>query len=359
MKKILNFSHSTKIALIAGALMLGACGQDECVEETTEEELPTTKKKEEIVPVVVQALAQSSFQNEQSFFATAKASSSAQLIARQGGKVNSVKVQNGQWVKKGKALCDIDAEIHKTNMELAKAQYQLAETEYKRLQEYLDKNLGSQTQLDQAKVQFLQAKQAKLNTQELYEEAICQAPISGRVGLKQIEANQTIGPGSPTLQIVSSGYLDLTFGIPENLIGEYKKGSSVSVLGPEGKDIKSKLTSISALMDPQTRTFEAEVRLKNPGLPVGASVKLNAKGKNYKAQWVVPNASIINFSDANAVMLIKDNQARRTDITILASNGTQSRISGELKEGDQLVISNQHRLIDGSKVTIMEGGNKS
>lgn len=359
MKTIFPFPHLIKIASLFIALTVGACSQEESVEQKREETPSTTKKKQEVVPVEVIGLSQVSFQNEQIFFAQVAASSSAQLISRQGGKVNSIRVENGQSVKKGQALCDIDAKIHQTNLELAQAQFQVADTEYKRLQDYLNKDLGSQTQLDQAKVKFLQAKQAKLNALELYKEAICQAPISGKIGLKQIEANQTIGAGSPLFQIVSTQNLKLKFGIPENLISEFKRGSQITLTSTDHKVIETKISNISVLMDTQTRTFEAEAQMKNPGFPIGATVKVKAKGRKYSSQWVVPNSSIINFSDANAIMLIKDQKASRTDITILASNGTHSRITGDIKQGDMLVIANQHRLIHGSQVTIAQDGSQS
>lgn len=349
-----NLKNSALLLALSLGLTLGitACGEPEEASESKTQ----SATKTDTTPVEVLSLKSQDFQNKQSFFADAQASQDAQLLTRSGGKVNKVLARNGQWVKKGQNLCDIDAEIHKTNMELAQAQFELAETEYNRLSEYLTKELGSKTQVDQAKVQFLQAKQAKLNTQELYREATCQSPISGKVGMKMIEAHQTLNPGSPTFQIVNSYSLKLVFGIPENLIQEYKAGNLVEIYGGE-EVIQAKINTLSATMDPNTRTFLAEVIIKNPkGQPfaIGSSIKIKALGTLYKDQWVIPNKSILNFAESNAVMIVNEGQAKRYPVEILASNGTHSRVAGEFKEGDLLVVANQHRLIDGSHVKMIE-----
>lgn len=348
------------ILISAAVLTLIACGKEDsaAADQDNSDNKQALEVKSEITPVEVLELKYSEFQNQQTFYADARANRTAQLVSRAGGKVNSVKVENGQWVKKGQALCDIDAAIHQTNYELAVAQFELAETEYQRLQEYVAQQLGSQTQLNQAKVQFLQAKQAKLNTQETYKEARCIAPFSGIVGMKSIETHQTINPGSPTLQLLSSSYLKLQFGIPENLIQEYHSGNTVQVELADGSWKSAKINYLAASIDPQTRTYMAEVKIANsqkPRIPVGASVKVKAQGMAFKGQWVVPNASILNYAKSNAIMITDGQTATRKDVKILASNGTHSRIQAELQEGDLLVVANQHRLIDGSQVVVKSG----
>ncbi len=328
-----------------------------CGEDTVNETKTLPKEVKQVVPVEVQILSKGTFQTSQIFFAEAHPIDIGQLISSSGGQVKIARAENGERVKKGQKLCDIDAAIHRTALELSIAQQGLAETEYSRQEQHLASTTGSKVMLDQAKVKLLLSKQAQLVAQKTYNEAICAAPISGRVGAKYIQSNQTISPGSATYTLVNSNSIKLHFGVSENLIREYSKGSQVLVTLNNGHQVKAKINYLAAIIDPQTRTFQAEIRMMNPKkhpVQIGESIKVQVFGKKRLSQWVIPNSSILNFAKSNAIMIAEDNKSIKKEIVISSSNQTHSQITGDIKEGDLLIITNQHRLANGSLLRIKE-----
>jgi len=184
------------------------------------------------------------------------------LAAKVGGYVKDVKVDEGQKVKKGDLLVEIDARDYENSLQQAKsemtsieARERDAERNYRRLQDLLGKGAVSQQQFDTASAAYLEVK-AKYDsitaqvaeTQLNLENTKILAPSNGFIAKKSVEVGQLAAPGVPLIGFVSSEERWVIANFKETEIEDVKVGAKVDidVDAISGKTYHGKVESISS-----------------------------------------------------------------------------------------------------------------
>jgi len=178
------------------------------------------------------------------------------------GIITKIFVTEGQNVSKGQVLATIDNELLNGNLEQLKSQYNLAVILYQKQKNLWDQQIGTE-------VQFLQAKNNKENLEksmELIKEQLAQtrivSPINGNVDQIFAKIGQTAAAGSPQFRIVNTDVLKITGGLGENYIDQIKIGQPLRIEFPDaGKTIQTKVSFVSRVVDPITRTFTVQTKL--------------------------------------------------------------------------------------------------
>ena len=340
-----------KKSLIVSALLLSTflvgCGEEE--QKETEKEKPVEEFSVATIPLVPKT-----FEEKLTFYGKTKAYKEATLIAYEAGRVNSVKVKEGDYVSKGKSLCNIDAAMHVARVEAAQLAYEIAKDQVDAATAHLESGSGSQVALNQAKMQMQQNKQNLLNFQKVKAGALCIAPFSGRVGKVYVEDFQNIAGGTPTITLVNESKIKVKWGIPESKINSLKKGQAIDIINTvnAGEAKATNIRSIGSLVDPKERTFSAEawVNNKSEWIRGGHTAKIKAVGNRIENAMVVPNEAILPRAKKSEVMVAMGGKAQARAVKILASNETESLIEGKLDFGELLIVQGQGKVITGSKI---------
>lgn len=327
-----------------------SCGK----EKPSTPKILAAPKMEDVVTTKVIA---TDFKEFHSYYANTLGSKQAQLMHYSGGEVKKIKVKDGQTIKKGQSLCNIDAAQAKTQKELTQVFLTQKENELNRIKSHFDKKQSSVKELNTARYQYLQAKVNVIEAKKIYRGALCIAPFSGKVASHQIEEHQTIAPHSPTLVIVQDKELRFKFGIPESEIDGYQTGNEVEIITEDSNSYAGKIHSISLTLNQNNRTYSAEVHAKNSKskLRIGGLYKIKALRRTYRNELVIPSDAILALSRSNIVMVAEKDIAVQKKIDIIATTATHSLVRGELKEGDQLIIRGQSKVNHGSLLKIHLG----
>lgn len=286
------------------------------------------------------------------------------------GQIEQLYFEEGQALKAGQLMATLDsrsarAELASSEAELARIQSQLevAQAEQHRYQGLLSTQAVSQQEVAQLAGQTKQL-QAQLNAAKANVQAQqvqvslmrIVAPISGRVGLRQVSVGAQVSSNDSNgiATLTQTQPISVQFGVPEQLLsGESLQGKPIEVRATSGDQLlaQTQISRQDSQIDPTTGSVSVRAILPNPDerLLSGQSVRVRLAEQSLRQVVTVPTRAIQQGLNQTFVYVIKDGMANRTPITRLAQNGEVSAVDG-LDAGVAVVVEGQLRLKDGSKV---------
>jgi membrane fusion protein, multidrug efflux system len=302
--------------------------------------------------------------------------------SRIDGQLIKVNVKEGQEVKQGELLAEIDprpyeVQLSQTQATLFKDQAALkdARLNLERFQQLYKDGVISKQQFDtQGSLEAqldgaVRADQAQVDTVKLnlvYTRIT--APVSGRIGLRQIDVGNIVHASDPNglLIITQLQPIAVIFSLPQDnlqAVSQHMRNGKLPV-DAYSRDDQTKiasgfLTTIDNQIDVTTGTgklkavFENRDRSLWPNQFVNVHLLLEVKKNN----TVVPSAAIQRGPQGTYVFVVKpDNTAEMRNVAVSISQGNLTAISQGLKPGESVVTDGQDKLQPGTKVAVREPG---
>ena len=285
----------------------------------------------------------------------------------EGGEVRSVRVEPGDWVKKGQILAVVDRSVQSQQIQSQAAQVQVAEADARLAQSNLDRALqlvdrgfiskadvdrltatrdaaNARVQVARATLRQLQAQTARLNIV---------APEAGLVLTRSVEPGQVVGGGSGALfTIAKGGQLELLADLSEDDLSSISVGVTAQVT-PVGTDkvFTGQVWQLSPVIDPQSRQGTARIALDyDPALRPGgfASVKISS---GTVVAPMLPESAIQNDAKGAFVYTIDDKGiVHRKPVKTGMVTGQGIAVTSGLSGTEQVVLRAGGFLNDGDKV---------
>jgi RND family efflux transporter MFP subunit len=189
----------------------------------------------------------------------------AMVGAELSGRVQTIHVKEGQRVQEGDLLVTLNSSIIENNLAEVRTSLKLAKTVYEKRKRLWDKKIGSE-------LEFLQAKNAKESLEDReraleaqLEMTRIQTPIAGIIENIAVKKGAMALPGLNLLHIVDLRELYVNADISESYLGKIKPGDMVNITFPAYPDfeIKSKIHRIGNVINPENRTVEIQMKVKN------------------------------------------------------------------------------------------------
>ena len=340
-------SYNPFIFLGLMSLLFLSCKEKKQEHSTSQKPSIITQTK-----VTTQSLTPKDFHSEHIYFGNISPTKTATLTSYSGGYVQKIKIQEGQYVRKGQSLCSIDSELKSASYSHKKHLYELSEKTLNDLKVQIKSGFASQQMLDEAKLKYYQAKTELLKATKDYNTSRCIAPISGTVTSQKIKAHQTILPGSETFQIASLKEFELTFGIPEKDLSSISEGNKAIVKLFNGSIQDTiPIHKISMTQHPTHKTYVGTVKIKHrKGLRTGFTAEVIVKGTPLKNQKVIPMELILKDNIHNYVFINKNNKAQRIPLNIVSFNSSHAVVEGSLTFGDSLIVEGFEQLTSNTPV---------
>jgi membrane fusion protein (multidrug efflux system) len=279
-----------------------------------------------------------------------------------GGRIIKLNVQEGQNVKRGQLIANLDLEnLDKQRAELLKS-LELAEEVYARQERLWNQNIGSE-------IQYLQAKNNKerleksLETLDFTKEkSKVYAPISGSVLSVNIKEGEMAGPGMPIITLLNISNIKVTAEVPESYLKAIKKGDKIDIELPAlGETRSAKINLIGNAINPANRTFKIEAALSNRDKVLKPNLLANVKLNDYtKANAVSIPVELVQQevggkSFVYSVKTVGDNStAQKLYVTTGEVQDGKIIITEGLK-GDEKLISEGARMVVNNEVVEIKG----
>jgi multidrug efflux system membrane fusion protein len=294
------------------------------------------------------------------------------------GKLIAVNFTEGQDVRKGDVLAEIDPAIYKAQYDQAvakkaqdEAQLGNMRLDLTRYQQLAATNAGSKQQADTQRAVVAQqealvkADQAAIdNAQTMLSYTKIIAPLSGRAGLRQVDQGNIIHASDPTGLVVITQLQPITvqFSLPQQQIVRVNavsaKGAlAVDVFGNDGTTVADTgtLKGIDNQVDPTTGTLKLKAEFPNANFQLWPGQFVNVRLK----VETLPNATVIPTSAAQrgpagtfSYVINDDDTVTAKPIAVIQQNETDAVIGSGLSPSDRVVTTGFANLADGSKVTI-------
>jgi HlyD family secretion protein len=288
-------------------------------------------------------------------------------IPGEGGQVERVLVEPGQWVGAGQTLAVINRSVQTqeasqlaAQIEVARADLRLAQNELDRAQALLGRGFVSRADIDRktaardaaaARVRVAQAQlgasRARIGRLDV------RAPTAGLVLSRSVEAGQVVGAGSPPLfRIAAAGEMELLARLPQADLARLSVGVPVTVT-PVGstQTYQGTVWQISPVIDPQTRQGIARILVPyNRELRPGgfASAEIRAGSANAP---LLPESAVQSDTRGNFVYVVdRDNKVVRRDVEVGEVSDRGVAIASGLQGNERIVESAGAFLSPGQRV---------
>lgn len=261
------------------------------------------------------------------------------LSAETVGRVLQIPVSEGMQVSRGAILARLDGESIQRNIEEVETSLDLASTVFEKQKRLWDQEIGTEMQFLEAKnrKESLEKSLASLRTQ--LNKTVVRAPFSGTIERVEVRAGELVQPGTPLLQLVGERDLFIEADISESFVGILDKGDSVDVFFPSlDFHIKTRVTAVGAIINPNNRTFKVEVSLPSREhlKPNMLSVLKINDYENANAV-LIPNHLILSDNQGDYVFVIKEGVAHKTYVKRGGIFENQSEILEGL-EGTEVLV---------------------
>lgn len=294
-----------------------------------------------------------------------RASSGANLSAEVSGLVSAIHFESGATVKAGQVLVELNAAPQKAQLEQLKAAVALAQQTYQRDLEQFKVQAISQATVD-VDASNLKSAQAQVAAQQaVIAQKVIRAPFSGRLGIRQVDLGQYVGPGTVlvNLQKLNPMYLDFT--VPQAQIDLIKVGEKITANtnALAGKTFTGQITAVEPQVDTATRNLKVRARFANPyGVLLPGLFATARVGNGGTQQYItLPNTAVAYNPYGSTVFIVnsgkgKDGKAQMTVqqhfITTGLTRGDQVAVLSGLKGGETVVTAGQLKLHNGAPVFI-------
>ena len=310
------------------------------------------------VPVEVQPLRRAAMLAVYSGTAPIEAHEEAEVVAKVGGEVRQIFVEEGDTVKAGQVLARLDGDRLRLEVAQTEANLRKLERDYNRQLELSQKGLVAKGTAENAKFD-LDALRAAYDSGRLelsYTEI--RAPIDGVVSARYIKLGNTIAQNAPTFRVTDLDPLVAYVHIPEK---EFRKLAPqqtaeivVDALG--GDRFSGAISRISPTVDPKTGTFRARVEVPDPSrrLKPGMFGRVNIVYERREDALQLPRAAIVDADGEQSVFVVEDGKAAQRPVrTGLASNGWVEVVEG-LDGTEKVVVVGQGGLKTGTVVKVVD-----
>lgn len=320
----------------------------------------TTGNKEKPKLVSVQPVQPAIFQHFVDVEGKVEADLNVNVSAEMPGTVTSILVAKGDVVKKGQVLATMDAGTVLAQIEGLKKNWELANTMYEKQKALYEQNIGTEVQYLQMKNQKESLEKNLETLQQQYEMTKIKSPINGTVDEVFAKIGQTASPGYPTFRVVNLTQMKVTAQLAERYAGKVKVGDAVTVSFPDAnKQIMKKITAVSQVIDPSSRSFTIDIRLSSEDQaffhPNMIAVLKICDYTNQQA-LTVPINTVQNTEDGKFVFIASNaggkTTAMRQPVSVGLSYGDQMEILNGLKSGDQVITVGYQDLSSGQPLTI-------
>jgi RND family efflux transporter MFP subunit len=284
-----------------------------------------------------------------------------EVTSQSPGVVTNIFIKEGDNVKKGQVLAELDYQVLKQSLEEVKGQLDFATNMYLKQKNLWEKNIGSEVQYLTAKnnKESLERRVATIKDQIILSKYI--SPINGTVELIPFKVGQMVSPGMPGsgIRVVNMSSVKVQADLAEAYAPLIKTGDAVKIGFPDiDKEIDAKVTFASRYIDPVNRTFKVETRLGANGTTYRANMIALLRINDYtnREALVVPINIIQRSMNEKYVMVVevKDGKmyAAKRIIEYQNTYNSMAEVVSGLKEGDKIISVGYQNLKPGDVVSL-------
>lgn len=284
------------------------------------------------------------------------------LSFKVGGVIKRLAVSEGERVRKGQRLAEIEQAEINAQVEQARQAHDKARRDVERGERLYADKVISLEQLEDLRTQQKVA-EAGLNAAEFnWNYAAIVAPIDGTVLRRLADERELVAAGTPVLVLGAQEGFVVKAGVADREIVQLKIGDAAEIKldALPGATLQGKVTEIASGADPTSGMFGIEVAIDPTNRPLKsglvAKVAITPASAHSGSLVYVPIASIVEGRGERAsVYVLEDDRAKRREVEVAFISSERVALTSGLAEGERVVTDGALYLDDGELIAVLAG----
>lgn len=345
---------------------LGALADDPVAPETGSDAAPQERR----LPVQAETVRRQDVHETVELTGTAEPWDEFIVSAEISGRIRRILVAEGDWVKAGQVVVELDQELRllelrsrQANLAKRKVELDFARRRFERGKSLLSKgaiaeeeveSLDQTVQIAESEVEL--ARIAVTTMEEEIEDTSISAQASGRVARRHVSIGETISPTSPLLTTIQENPLKVVTEVTESQLSQVVKGLRIQLEFDAfpNRGFSAPVHFVHPASNPKSGAFPVELRMPNPGLRVkpGMVARITMPVAVHRDVLLVPLDSLLENARGHHLFRVIEGKAVKTDIELRRRIGSEAIVEGALSAGDQVVTGGNVNLTDGTPVEV-------
>ncbi|AOS78908.1 MULTISPECIES: efflux RND transporter periplasmic adaptor subunit [Hydrogenophaga] len=320
------------------------------------------------VTVEIAAVKTARLQDDAQAVGSLRSRQAVTLKPETAGRVARIAFADGQAVKRGALLVQLDDTLQRAELSQASAQLSIARANLKRNEELLAQSFVAARVVDESRA-ALQVAEAQVALAEARLQRMrITAPFDGTLGLRSINLGQYVKDGDELVNLEDTSKLTVDFRLPERYQNRIAPGQTVQVQldALPGQRYQARVLAVDPLLDANGRSISVRAEMPaapgqdlRPGMFARVLIVFSVDDK----ALVVPEEALVPQGERQYVYVIDEQgqgdarkrTSRRVEVTLGVRRGADVQITQGLKAGDTVVVAGQQRLQrDGTVVRVVD-----
>ena len=286
------------------------------------------------------------------------------ILSEFQGALKNLFVREGQLVKKGKLLAEINDSGLKEQLDQMLIQANYTKDNFDRIKRLWEKNIGSEMQFLKAKSDFETNNKMVEQIRDQLSKTKIYAPFDGEIDEIISNLGSNLVPGSSILRVVNLDIIYAEAQVPEKYVSSIELGTEALVSIPLlNEEVTSKIVQSGNFINPNNRTFRVEAPVENKDKRIKQNLNARIKIKNYgNIKALVVPLRVIREDASGRPFIYKLVETDKKDILLTvkifvetgANNDEEIEITKGLSIGDIIVLEGANNVEDNQRVRVIE-----
>ncbi len=311
------------------------------------------------VTVVATRLAPQTFTDSFTALGTARANESIEVTSRTTSIVTRINFREGQRVRAGELLVELDTKEASADLALAEANLQQVESQYRRSKTLAETQVVSAADLEQLEAQVLSARAQVRAAEARLDTLYVRAPFDGALGLRRVSLGDLVGPDTVMTTLDDSNPIKLEFNVPESFLATVARGMQISAESTvyPGRRFTGEVDIVDSRVDPVSRSVTVIARIPNDeGLLKPGMFLTVALEKARDNVLLVPEEALVPRQGRQFVYVIEDGRAVEREVELGGRVPGLAEIRQGVAPGELVITQGTQRVRDGLPVTLASKG---
>ncbi|MCP4201625.1 MAG: efflux RND transporter periplasmic adaptor subunit [bacterium] len=335
-----------------------ANGADSPEAEESESESGEDEESKAPVPVEIATVKQGAISAYITTSANLVAEDEVRLLSEVEGRVESLLVDEGDFVREGQHLARLvrdDEEINLRKTELKETNARLA---YERGEDLADKELISREEFDKFKMDFEIAQQEKAEAGWRLQKTTIKAPFAGQISERMIQVGQNLRLSDELFQLTDVDPLISRIFLPERDVIGLEEGGQVRITLNADADTQftGRIRQVSPVVDTATGTIKVTIEAVEPPSSVrsGSFVTIDIIRETRSGVALVPREAVLReLQSAHVFVFSEDGKAEKREIELGLEEGLWVQAVKGVSAGDNVIVAGQGGLKEGAAVKLV------
>ncbi len=280
--------------------------------------------------------------------------------AEQPGRITALNFKEGQPVRIGQLLVQLDDSVARAELEQSRANQKLAKAKFDRAVELKERNFISGQAKDEAENAMRVADATVALSEAKLTKLSIKAPFSGTVGLRTASLGDYVKDGQDIVNLEKTDPIKVDFKVPELFQSKISVGQALSVAldALPGQPFTGRVYAVNPQLDTAGRAVVLRAQMDNrtgilkPGMFARVRLTLSDTGDTV----VVPEQAVAMQGEEQIMFKVIDGRAMRTKVEVGQRRDGKVEIIEGIGGNDTIVVAGWQRLRDGAAVRSAGGG---